>query len=113
GRRRDRGRRARRAVDHGHLAEELTLAELDDAGLAGAVHFGDLDLAVEHDEQLAAGPSLLEDASSHIERVDALLERHGTTCHTPKRIRAAGTTHVSRGTMTGKQRLRLRGGPAE
>ena len=43
-------RRAGRAVDHGHLAEELALAERHDHSLAGAVHLGDLDLAVEHDE---------------------------------------------------------------
>ncbi|MGY3076310.1 hypothetical protein ACVWZZ_002681 [Bradyrhizobium sp. LM6.10] len=77
-RRRDCGRRAGRAVDHGHLTKEFAPAELDDGGLADAAQLGDLDFAVEHDEQLAAGRALLEDDVIEAKLVDALLDSHDT-----------------------------------
>src|SRR5882724_11716136 len=75
-RRRNRSRRARRAIDHRHLAEELALAERDDHGLVRAIDLGDFDLAVEHDEQLAPGRSLLENDVADVKFVDAFLDRH-------------------------------------
>ncbi len=74
---RNRGGRARRAVDDGHLAEEFALAQRHDDGLAGAVELGDLDLAVEHHEQLAPGRAFLENDVIHIEFVDAFFDGHG------------------------------------
>jgi hypothetical protein len=74
------GRRTGRAVDDGHLAKELALAERDDHGLAGAVHLGDLDLAVEHHEQFPPGRAFLKNDVIYIKLVDALLDGHGDRC---------------------------------
>ena len=65
------------AVDDGHLAEELALAERHDDGLACAVDLGDLDLAVEHDKQLASGRAFLENDVTNAKFVDAFLDGHG------------------------------------
>ena len=80
GRGRNGGCRTGRAVDDRHLAEELTLAERDDDGLAGAVHLGDLDLAVEHDEQFPPGRAFLKNDVIYIKLVDAFLDGHGGPC---------------------------------
>src|SRR5205085_6614203 len=72
----NRGRGTRGAVDHGHLAEELALAERDDHGLGRTAALGDLDLTVEHDIELAARGAFLENDMADVIFVDAFLDRH-------------------------------------
>ena len=60
-----------------NLAEELTLAERNDHRLAGAVHLGDFDLAVEHHEQFPPGGAFLKNDVIYIKLVDAFLDGHG------------------------------------
>jgi hypothetical protein len=45
--------------------------------LAGATELGDLDLAIQHHEQLASGRAFLENDLIHVEFVDAFLDGHG------------------------------------
>ena len=60
-----------------HLQEQFALAERDDDSLAGAVHLGDLDLAVEHHEQFPPGRAFLKNDVIYIKLVDAFLDGHG------------------------------------
>jgi hypothetical protein len=55
----------------------LTPAQRHDDGLGGAVHLGDLDLAVQHHEQLAPGRAFLKNDVIDIKLIDAFLDRHG------------------------------------
>src|SRR5258707_2035601 len=102
----DRRRRPGRAVDHGHLAEELALAERHDDGLAGAGDLGDLDLAVEHHEQFATGRAFLKNDVIDSKLVDAFLDGHGVppafwlvgcTMLVGKQARANGAVGIAAG----------------
>jgi hypothetical protein len=64
-------------IDHCHLAEKFALAERNDHRLAGAVDLGDVDPAVEHDEQFAPGRTFLENDFVDLKFVDAFFNGHG------------------------------------
>src|SRR5689334_15499144 len=96
---RDRGGRARRAVDDRHLAEELALAERHDDGLAATIDLGDLDFAVEHDKELPARRAFLENDITNAVFVDALLDGHGVS-------RLVPVVHVNRELAWRKRGLR-------
>src|SRR5262249_3093957 len=114
----DRGGRAGGAVDDGHLAEELALAERHDDGLVRAADLGDVDLAVEHDIEVAPGRAFLEDDVADAVFVDAFLDGHGAPAFWLKplsmkreKCRASRPPpHVSRETgARNRQGLRQRG----
>jgi hypothetical protein len=88
-------------IDPCHLAEKFALAERNDHRLAGAVDLGDVDPAVEHDEQFAPGRAFLENDFVDLKFVDAFFNGHGDPAPLAAMFRFRNARHA--GTSTRKQ----------
>jgi hypothetical protein len=87
-------------IDPCHLAEKFALAERNDHRLAGAVDLGDVDPAVEHDEQFAPGRAFLENDLVDLKFVDAFFDGHGDPAPLAAMFRFRNARHA--GTSTRK-----------